>query len=83
MNRVLLLFSILINLSVSNTFGQKSLSTLYFKDGTQKEGQAKFKSFGKLKFRSNKNEKYTTYHWRDIEKVIKSTDGYGDNIFYY
>jgi len=61
---------------------QKSKATLIFKDGTTIQGLAKLSGIDKVKFKRNKKEKATKYHFSELKKAIIN-DGEASSTYVY
>jgi len=60
------IFLIFFTLSCTLANAQLNTETIYFKDHTKLKGIVKHKPFGVIKYKANKDAKYTTYSSRDI-----------------
>lgn len=74
---------LLLFLWISIVSAQKTEAKLYFKDGSEQIGFAKFKGKDKVKFKETKKDKPIIYNWEDLTKITLTKPGSGRYHFYY
>ncbi|AXT56097.1 hypothetical protein D1815_10170 [Aquimarina sp. AD1] len=70
-------------MSINVLSAQKTEAKLYFKDGSELIGFAKFKGKDRIKFKETKKNKAIIYNWEDLHKITLTKPGSGRYHFYY